>query len=84
MLVVGYAIYQGQRVFEALADRMRELPSLKVTMCLDISRDRQEKTSSEILLSRFVQRFKDHQWPTGCRLPKLYFDPRSISDDTIC
>ncbi len=84
MLVVGYAIYQGQRVFEALTDRMRELPSLKVTMCLDISRDRQEKTSSEILLSRFVQRFKDHQWPTGCRLHKLYFDPRSISDDTIC
>ena len=81
VLVVGYAIYQGKRVFEALADRMRELPDLEVTMCLDINRDRNDKTPSEIMLSRFVQRFKDHQWPASTRLPKIYFDPRSIQDD---
>ena len=34
VLVVGYAIYQGKRVFEALAERMRELPDLEVMMGL--------------------------------------------------
>jgi hypothetical protein len=81
VLVVGYAIYQGKRVFEALADRMRELPELEVTMCLDVNRDWQDKTKPEIVLSRFIQRFKDHQWPTSTRLPQIYFDPRSIRDD---
>lgn len=80
VLVVGYAIYQGKRVFEALAEKMRELPQLEVTMCLDVNRDRQDKTPSEIVLSRFVQRFKDHQWPSATRLPRIYFDPRSILD----
>lgn len=81
VLVVGYAIYQGKRVFEALADKMREQPDLAVTMCLDVNRDRQDKSPSEIVLSRFVQRFKDHQWPSATRLPLIYFDPRSIHDD---
>lgn len=81
VLVVGYAIYQGKRVFEALAERMRELPDLAVKMCLDVNRDRQDKTPSEIVLSRFVQRFKDHQWPSSTRLPQIYFDPRSIQND---
>lgn len=58
-------------MFEALADKMRELPDLEVTMCLDINRDRQDKTPSEIMLSRFVQRFKDHQWPSATRLCRL-------------
>ncbi len=81
VLVVGYAIYQGKRVFEALAEKMRLLPQLEVTMCLDVNRDRQDKTPSDIVLSRFVQRFKDHQWPSATRLPLIYFDPRSIHDD---
>ena len=38
VLVAGYAVYQGQRVFQALADRMVEIPSLKVRMFLDIQR----------------------------------------------
>src|SRR6516225_10035753 len=30
VLVAGYAVYQGQRVFQALADRMHQKPGLKV------------------------------------------------------
>ena len=29
VLVAGYAVYQGQRVFQALGDRMVQIPSLK-------------------------------------------------------
>ena len=60
---------------------MSEWSQLEVTMCLDVNRDRQDKSPSEIVLSRFVQRFKDHQWPSATRLPLIYFDPRSIHDD---
>ena len=81
VLVVGYAIYQGNRVFESLAKRMDELPDLNVQFFVNIARQDRDKTASEILVSRFKQRFKDTQWPTGSRLPELYYDPRSISDD---
>ena len=36
ILIAGYAVYQGQKVFHALADRMAECPALKVRMFLDI------------------------------------------------
>ena len=81
VLVVGYAVYQGQRVFQALAQRMEELPELKVKLFLNISRPDGDTTSSEILVSRFVQRFKNSQWPPDSRLPEVYYDPRSVADE---
>ena len=81
-MVVGYAVYQGQRVFQALADRMHELPNLDVGLFLNIARDYRDKTPSEILVSRFKHRFVNSQWPTGSRLPKVYYDQRSLVEDT--
>lgn len=81
VLVVGYAIYQGQRVFEALARRMGEIPVLDVKMFLNIPRPDKDNTSSQILVSRFAQRFKETQWPANCRLPEVYYDPRSVAEN---
>jgi phosphatidylserine/phosphatidylglycerophosphate/cardiolipin synthase-like enzyme len=81
VLVVGYAIFQGQQVFEALADRMKEVPELDVQFYLNISRPDGDTTASEIIVARFQQRFKDRQWPVGRRLPTVFYDPRSVSDD---
>jgi phosphatidylserine/phosphatidylglycerophosphate/cardiolipin synthase-like enzyme len=81
VLVVGYAVYQGQRVFEALAKRMEQVPDLDVQFFLNIARPDNDTTPSEILVSRFAQRFKDSQWPPGFRLPEVYYDPRSVADD---
>lgn len=81
VLVVGYAVYQGQRVFEALAKRMKEIPELDVRLFLNIARPDRDTTPSEIVVSRFAQRFRDSQWPAGCRLPEVYYDPRSVADD---
>lgn len=80
--VIGYAVYQGQKVFEALAQRMDSKPELQVELFLNISRGDGDTTRSEILVSRYVERFKSHQWPKGSRLPVVYYDPRSVSDDT--
>ncbi|WP_417739735.1 DISARM system phospholipase D-like protein DrmC [Rosistilla oblonga] len=81
VLVVGYAVYQGQRVFQALAKRMEDRPDLDVQFFLNISRPDGDDTSSGILLARFKQRFIDKQWPAGCRIPEVFYDPRSIADD---
>jgi len=80
VIVVGYAVHQGQRVFQALAQRMEEVPDLESQFYLNISRPDRDTTASEILVSRFAHRFKENQWPLGCRLPEVYYDPRSVSD----
>jgi len=78
VLVAGYAVYQGQHVFQALADRMQELADLKVRLCLDIQRARTDTTASDDLIRRFAYRFKTTEWPAGRRLPEVYYDPRSL------
>jgi phosphatidylserine/phosphatidylglycerophosphate/cardiolipin synthase-like enzyme len=82
VLVVGYAVYQGQQVFESLARRMEEIPELDVQFFLNVSRPDGDDTHSEIILSCFKQRFVSTQWPAGFRLPEVFFDPRSIADVT--
>ena len=79
--VVGYAVYQGQQVFESLAKRMEESPDLDVRFFLNINRPDSDDTKSKDLVARFKQRFKDKQWPAGHRLPEVYYDPRSVADD---
>jgi hypothetical protein len=81
VLVVGYAVYQGQQVFEALAEQMRENPSLHVEMFLDCPRPDRDTSPAEVLVSRFAERFRTKQWPKGCRLPVVYYDPRSVSEE---
>jgi phosphatidylserine/phosphatidylglycerophosphate/cardiolipin synthase-like enzyme len=81
ILVAGYAVYQGQKVFGALAERMVERPTLKVRMFLDIQRKPGDTSSSAELVRRFAHRFQSEQWPTGGRLPEVFYDPRSLSPD---
>ncbi len=81
VLVVGYAVYQGQQVFESLAQRMEQLPDLDVQFFLNVPRPDRDKSLSEILVAKFRERFKTTQWPAGCRLPAVYYDPRSVADE---
>jgi phosphatidylserine/phosphatidylglycerophosphate/cardiolipin synthase-like enzyme len=81
VLVAGYAVYQGQRVFQALADRMLELPSLKVRMFLDIQRGPGDTSAPAEIMTRFADRFRSQQWPKDRPMPEVYFDPRSLEPD---
>jgi len=78
VLVAGYAVYQGRSVFEALADRMATIPSLKVRFCLDIQRGPGDTTLASLLVHRFADRFRTTQWPQDRPLPEVYYDPRSL------
>jgi phosphatidylserine/phosphatidylglycerophosphate/cardiolipin synthase-like enzyme len=72
VLVAGYAVYQGQKVFQALGDRMLQRAKLDVRMFLDVSRKQGDTSSADALIARFVQRFKSSQWPNGMPLPSVY------------
>jgi phosphatidylserine/phosphatidylglycerophosphate/cardiolipin synthase-like enzyme len=78
VLVAGYAVYQGKSVFQALADRMVEVPALKVRLFLDIRRGAGETTVASLLVRRFADRFRTSQWPQDRPLPEVYYDPRSL------
>ena len=47
VLLVGYAVHQGQQVFRALADRMVERPGMEVRLFLDIKRGPGDTTAAE-------------------------------------
>jgi phosphatidylserine/phosphatidylglycerophosphate/cardiolipin synthase-like enzyme len=81
VLVAGYAVYQGQKVFQALAERMNEVPALKVRMFLDIQRPQTDTSAVLEIVRRFAKRFVDQQWPAGSRRPEVFYDPRSLATD---
>ncbi|MCY2953146.1 MAG: DISARM system phospholipase D-like protein DrmC [Planctomycetota bacterium] len=79
VFIAGYAVNQGQQVFQALADRMREQPHLEVRMFLDIQRGPGDRSAASELVRRFADRFEKHQWPRDGRLPQVYYYyPRSL------
>lgn len=82
VLVAGYAVFQGKKIFQPLAERMNNLPELDVLMFLDIQRRGADTTMTEELVSRFLHRFKNDEWPDGTRLPSIYYDPRGLSPES--
>jgi len=80
VLIAGYAVYQGHAIFKELADRMDESPELQVQMFLDIPRPQQGHFSRSELVRIFAERFVRKEWP-GRRLPRCYYDPRSLEAD---
>ncbi len=79
VLLFGYAVYQVDDVFHALAERMETRPELSVRLFLNIARPDGDATPPDILVSRFAQRFRESQWPAGHRLPEVFYDPRSVA-----
>jgi phosphatidylserine/phosphatidylglycerophosphate/cardiolipin synthase-like enzyme len=72
VLIAGYAVYQGQKVFQALGEHMMQHPELDVRMFLDVPRKQGDTSSADGLIARFVQQFKSSQWPSGMPFPNLY------------
>ena len=81
VLIAGYAVYQGHAIFKTLAERADLYPTLSIKMYLDVQRSFNDGSSNAELVRRFAERFKNTQWPDR-RLPRLYYDPRSLETDT--
>jgi phosphatidylserine/phosphatidylglycerophosphate/cardiolipin synthase-like enzyme len=81
VLVAGYAVHQAREVFRGLAERMAEIPGLRVQMFLDVQRRHGDTTKDSEILREFSQRFKNKEWP-GDRMPEVYYDPRALQVNT--
>ena len=78
--VCSYAFFDGPRAFATLAGRLDSNPLLKVTLLLNINRRRGDTTAADSLVIRFADHFWGEAWP-GTARPRVYYDPRSVSDD---
>jgi phosphatidylserine/phosphatidylglycerophosphate/cardiolipin synthase-like enzyme len=76
VLISTYALYGGREIFQTLAERMDEIPELLVRMFVNID---QSAGETSIVVTRFVQQFRERHWPAHCRLPEIYYDVRSTA-----
>ena len=78
VLAVGFAVHQGGFVFQTLADRLDACQSLEATLCLDVRREPSNTSLDTQVVQGFARSFVENDWP-GSRLPRVYYDPRSLS-----
>lgn len=78
VLVSGYAVHEGASIFDTLAERWRELPSLAVWLCLNIQRQAGDARSDSEIVRDFESRFFAWHWPWSPR-PALFYDPRALA-----
>jgi hypothetical protein len=81
VIIVGYAVHQGRRLFAPLAERMRAIPDLHVVLCLNVARTWGDKTRADQLAAKFLAEFYEKHWPWTER-PELRYDPRALSMET--
>ncbi len=58
VLLVGYAVYGGSRIFQPLAEKLRHSPGLKVMFCLDIARKIGDATPDTAIVHKFSAEFR--------------------------
>ncbi len=75
-----YAFFDGERAFKVLAERTDVLPSLDVTLLLNIHRGRGVTTAADHLVRSFADSFWKEEWP-GTSRPAVFYDPRSVATE---
>lgn len=81
IVLVGYAVHNGRRLFASLAERMRASPQLQVVMYLDIGRPHTDTSLSSEIVTRFAAEFRVKHWPWP-QIPTILYDPRALLEDT--
>jgi len=79
VLVSTFVVHDVATVFLALAQRMDEVPDLRVRIFLHINRNQRDTVLDSELLREFADQFR-RAWP-GQRRPEVYYDPRGLSTD---
>lgn len=80
LLLIGYAIHQGRKLFARLAERMAERPQIRVRFCLNLSRNPTDTSLDSEVIRRFAHEFATKHWPWTPK-PEVFYDPRSLSLD---
>ena len=79
VLAVGFVVHQGGVIFQSLSDRLDECELLEVTLCLDVRRERTNTSLEAQIVRGFARDFIENAW-LGRRLPRVYYDPRSLAN----
>lgn len=79
VLVSTFVVRQVGKVFAALAQRMTDLPQLRVQMFLHVDRGRNDTRYESEILREFAIELRS-EWP-GPVLPVVYYAPSSLSLD---
>lgn len=79
ILLVGYTVHNGKKLFKRLAERMEVTPALRVVFCLDIARKSTDTSLASETVRRFGREFVTKHWP-GKRLPEVFYDPRALAE----
>jgi phosphatidylserine/phosphatidylglycerophosphate/cardiolipin synthase-like enzyme len=83
LIIAGYLFYNGKALFNALAAKMQANPNFNVTFCVNIERKEHDTTSDMGLIEKFKYVFSTYNWPSGCRLPNIYYFPPALkTNDT--
>lgn len=77
VILVGYAVHNGKKLFERLAERARETPALDIWFCLNVQRPYKDTSLASEIVCRFAMAFAKKDWPWR-PLPTVYYDPRSL------
>lgn len=77
VILVGYAIYNGKKLFKRLSEKIAENPDLKVWFCINIQRQYKDTSLSTEIVHRFAHEFATKHWPWNPK-PAVYYDPRSL------
>ncbi len=80
VMIAGYAIAQGKAIFEPLAKRMEELPSLQVRMYLNVIRPQNDFRPAVELIQEFTETFKREHWPWRLK-PEIYIATGALNQD---
>jgi hypothetical protein len=78
VLVSTFVVRQASHVFLPLAERMDQLPQLRVRLFLHVGRDWRDTTIESELLREFAEEL-GHEWPS-MRRPEVYYDPRGLTE----
>lgn len=81
IMLVGYAVYDGKKMFEHLAAKMLQDSQLKVDFLLNIQRPYRDTSLSSEIVRRFAIEFATKHWPWNPK-PDIYYDPRSLESDS--
>lgn len=78
IVLAGYAIYDGRRIFRRLADRLDDDPNFRCRLHLDVKRSQIDTSTDAAIVARFADEFRSKHWP-GARLPELFYLKRSLA-----
>lgn len=80
VVLAGYAFYNGESLFERLAERCRERPHIRLIFHVDVPRRANDTSSPESIVMRYSEDFRRRHWPWNPQ-PEVFFDPRALETD---